>query len=49
VRQPGKRSGKDELKLIVEAAKENFYVDDLIVGEGLIRQRVKKGDVPNLT
>jgi hypothetical protein len=48
-RQPGRRSGKDELKLIIEAAKKKFNVEDLIIREGLIRQRAKKGNLSNLT
>jgi hypothetical protein len=49
VRQPGKRTRKDELKLIIEAAKKKFNVEDLIIEEGLIRQRAKKGNVSKQT
>jgi hypothetical protein len=42
-RKPGKRTERNELKLIIEAAKEKFNVHNLIIGESMIRQRANTG------
>jgi hypothetical protein len=49
VREPGKRSKKNELKLIIEAAKKKFNVEDLFIAESMIRERATRGKVPNPT
>jgi hypothetical protein len=45
VREPGKRSKKNELKLIIEAAKKKFNVEDLSIPESMIRDRATTGNV----
>jgi hypothetical protein len=49
VREPGKRSQRKELKLIIEAAKKKFNVEDLIINECMIRERATRGRVLNPT
>jgi hypothetical protein len=48
-REPGGRSGQNELKLIIEAAKKKFNVEDLIINKAMIRQRANTGKASNLT
>lgn len=47
VRESGKRSKKNELKLIIEAAKKKFNVEDLLIPESMIRDRASRGTVEN--
>jgi hypothetical protein len=48
-REPGKRSKKNELKRIIEAAKKKFDVEDLSIAESMIWERAARGSVPNPT
>jgi hypothetical protein len=47
VRESGKRSKKNELKLIIEAAKKKFNVQDLHILESMIRDRASRGKLSN--
>jgi hypothetical protein len=49
VREPGRRNKKNELKLIIEAAKKKFNVEDFFIGESMIRERATRGKVSNPT
>jgi hypothetical protein len=46
-REPGKRSGKKRTNLIIEAAKKNFNVEDLVIRESMIWDRATRGKFSN--